>query len=525
MVQITRQPHLDLNPEFLKALEILENSNRHAFITGRAGTGKSTLLNYFRERTRKQVAVLAPTGVAALNIHGQTIHSFFGFKPNITPEKVKKIPGSEGDLFKELDTIIIDEVSMVRADLMDCIEKFLRLNGRHRKKAFGGVQMIFIGDLYQLPPVVTAAEREIFSHRYESPYFFSAQIFNEPVFAMEFIELEKVYRQTDDDFIALLNSIRNRSCTDHDIERLNGNYKPDFTPPDSGFYITLTSTNDLATARNLEKLDCLASEQIRFAAVLSGGFDRTSLPAEEFLQIKAGAQVMLVNNDQYGRWVNGSLGRVLGLVREEGEEDRVAVKLQDGPVVEVGSHTWELFEYQYDRATKKISTRKTGSFTQYPLRLAWAVTIHKSQGKTFDNVVIDMGRGAFAHGQVYVALSRCTSFDGIVLTKKITKPHIRVDWRVGQFLTKLQYRKADDVVSYDERRSIIADAIRRDMNLEIVYLKPNDTKSRRTIRPISVERMEYKGKAFEGLRAYCLLRNTERTFRIDRILELNYLIG
>jgi hypothetical protein len=213
------------------------------------------------------------------------------------------------------------------------------------------------------------------------------------------------------------------------------------------------------------------------------------------------------------------------LVQEEGEEDRVSVKLQDGPVVEVGRNTWELFEYQYDRATKKISTRKTGSFTQYPIRLAWAVTIHKSQGKTFDRVVIDMGRGAFAHGQVYVALSRCTNFAGMVLTKRITKQHIRVDWRVGEFLTKLQYKKADDRMGYDERVGIITDAIRRDMNLEIVYLKPNDTKSRRTIRPLSVEQMEYQGKVFEGLRAYCLLRNTERTFRIDRILELNYLIG
>lgn len=516
---------IDLNPEFCKALDILENSGHHAFITGRAGTGKSTLLTYFRERTRKEVAVLAPTGVAALNIQGQTIHSFFGFKPNVTPDKIRKRPGQDGDIYKELGTIIIDEVSMVRADLLDCMEKFLRLNGRHRKKWFGGVQMIFIGDLYQLPPVVTSAEREIFSHRYQSPYFFSAQVFSEPTFQMEFIELEKVYRQRQGDFIALLNAIRNRSCTDSDMERLNANFRPDFTPSDDGFYITLTSTNDLATDRNIEKLNSLPGEEIRFVAALNGLFDRSSLPAEELLRVKAGAQVMLVNNDQYGRWVNGSLGRVLGMVREDGNEDCVAIKLQDGPVVEVGSNTWELFEYQYDRATKKISTRKTGSFTQYPIRLAWAVTIHKSQGKTFDKVVIDIGRGAFAHGQVYVALSRCTNFDGIVLTKRITKPHIRVDWRVGEFLTRLQYKKADDTLSYDERLGIITDAIRRDMNLEIVYLKPNDTKSRRTIRPISVEQMEYQGKVFEGLRAYCLLRNTERTFRIERILELNYLIG
>jgi hypothetical protein len=198
------------------------------------------------------------------------------------------------------------------------------------------------------------------------------------------------------------------------------------------------------------------------------------------------------------------------------------VRLDDGNVVEVTPNTWELFEYQYDRKTKKISTRTTGTFTQYPIRLAWAVTIHKSQGKTFDRVIIDMGRGAFAHGQVYVALSRCTNFDGIVLTKMISKNHIRMDWRVAKFLTMYQYQKADERSSYDDRSSIIMDAIRRDLAIEIIYLKPNDTKSRRTIRPLSIEPMEFKGKSFEGLRAYCCLRNEERTFRIDRILEINY---
>ena len=189
----------------------MEHSNRHVFITGKAGTGKSTLLDLFRTTTRKEVAVLAPTGVAALNVQGQTIHSFFNFKPSVTPDKIRKVP--DGDIYREFDTIIIDEVSMVRADLLDCVEKFLRLNGPHRNRWFGGVQMIFIGDLYQLPPVVTTAEREIFTHRYETPYFFSAQVFKEPTYDMDLIELEKVYRQTEPEFIALLNTIRNRSCT------------------------------------------------------------------------------------------------------------------------------------------------------------------------------------------------------------------------------------------------------------------------------------------------------------------------
>lgn len=517
-----RRSFIEINPEFRRALDIMEDTNRHVFITGKAGTGKSTLLEYFRQNTSKEVAVLAPTGVAAINVNGQTIHSFFGFKPSITPEKVKKAAGPDSGIYKEFDTIIIDEVSMVRADLMDCVEKFLRLNGPYRKQWFGGVQMIFVGDLYQLPPVVTNTEKEIFTHRYESPYFFSAQVFREKSFAMDFIELEKVYRQTEEDFIELLNSIRNRTCTDEDIEKLNRNCRPDPDPADGGFYITLTSTNDLAAKRNLEMLGSLPDRSFTLSGKTSGEFDRSSLPADETLTLKPGAQIMLVNNDKFGRWVNGTLGIVRGLEKTDGEEDRILVRLRDGQMVEVTPNIWELFEYEYDRKTRHISTRTTGTFTQYPVRLAWAVTIHKSQGKTFDRVIIDMGRGAFAHGQVYVALSRCTNFEGIILTKKIKKGHIRMDWRVVRFLTMFQYRRADELSSYDERSSIILDAIRRDLNIEIIYLKPNDTKSRRTIRPLSIEPMEFKGKPFEGLRAYCCLRGEERTFRIDRILEINY---
>jgi len=520
-----RQSPIDINPEFLRALTIMERTDHHVFITGRAGTGKSTLLNHFRRITKKEIAVLAPTGVAALNIEGQTIHSFFNFKPNITPEKIKKVTGADGRLYKEFDTIVIDEVSMVRADLLDCIEKFLRLNGPSRKKWFGGVQMVFIGDLYQLPPVVTTAEKEIFSHRYETPYFFSGQVFKEETFDMEFIELEKVYRQTEPDFIALLNAIRNRTCTDEDIERLNNRCRPGYVPPDDEFCITLTSTNDLAAERNLAKLEELPGEIMEFGGALSGRFDRSSLPAEECLKVKKGAQVMLVNNDKFGRWVNGSLGIVTGTGEDNEGERAVIVELQDGSTVPVTPYTWEIFEYLYDRSTKQIATRKTGSFTQYPLRLAWAVTIHKSQGKTFDNVIIDIGRGAFAHGQVYVALSRCTHFDGIVLTKKIKKGHILMDWRVVKFLTGLKYRKAEEATGADEKREIIEDAIRRGMDLEVTYLKPDDTKSTRTIRPIAVEQMEYKGRKFEGLRAYCRLRGDQRTFRIERILEISYSTG
>ena len=320
MSPVTRDP-IDVNPEFVRALEIMEQTEHHLFITGKAGTGKSTLLDYFRHNTKKEVAVLAPTGVAALNVEGQTIHSFFGFKPDITLDKVKKVAGQQGDIYRQFDMIIIDEVSMVRADMLDCVEKFLRLNGPDRKRWFGGVQMIFIGDLYQLPPVVTSAEKDIFTHRYETPYFFSAQVFGEEGFDMEFVELEKVYRQTDLEFVALLNKIRNRSCTEEDMERLNERHVPGFVPPDDAFSVTLTSTNDLAAERNTEKLDSIGARPIEYKGVITGRFDRSSLPVDEVVRLKAGAQVMIVNNDKGGRWVNGTIGRIKGC-REGGRRRR-----------------------------------------------------------------------------------------------------------------------------------------------------------------------------------------------------------
>jgi ATP-dependent DNA helicase PIF1 len=513
-------PAIEINPEFRRALDVMEKTAGHLFITGKAGTGKSTLLDYFRNATRKKVAVLAPTGVAALNVHGQTIHSFCRFKPDITLDTVKKISDKRAALYKNLDAVIIDEISMVRADLLDCVERFLRLNGPHPKKHFGGLQMIFIGDLYQLPPVVTSAEREIFSNQYETPYFFSSHIFNDPEFDMEFVELEKIYRQTEEDFIQLLNAIRNRSVTDDDIGRLNRRLDPAFIAPEEDFYIHLTSTNDLAYSRNQEKLAQLPGRTFRSQGILEGEFGKSHLPTDELLEIKPGAQVMMVNNDPNGRWVNGSLGRIAGIKKVKGEPDVLIVELQEGFEVEVEPYTWEIFKLDYDERAGKLFSETIGSFIQYPLRLAWAITIHKSQGKTFDRVVIDIGRGTFAHGQVYVALSRCTNFNGIVLKKEIRKPHIRMDWRVIKFLTRYQYKKADEKLSYADKLALIREAIRTGGDLEIVYLKTDDTKTRRRIRPESVEPMEYMGKRFEGVRAHCFKRGEERNFRIDRMLEV-----
>jgi ATP-dependent exoDNAse (exonuclease V) alpha subunit len=543
---------IEINPGFRRALDIMEGTDRHVFITGKAGTGKSTLLELWRSQTLKRIAVLAPTGVAALNVRGQTVHSFFGFKPDITPDAIRKLPKARGAaadraaLYRNLDAIIIDEVSMVRADLMDCVEKFLRLNGPRPKEWFGGLQMIFIGDLYQLPPVVTGREKSLFAAdpspfrrfpqaacaaspsglaaptaRYESPYFFSAKIFGELTFDMEFLELEKVYRQTDPAFINLLNAIRNRSVDEDQIAHLNSRLQPSFSPPDAEFTITLTSTNDLAAARNREKLAALPGHARRYEGDIIGEFERSSLPTEEALELKPGAQVMLLVNDRKGRFVNGTIGRVAKIRKVPDADDIVSVDLPDGERVDLSPNTWELYRFRYEAESDRIESESVGSFTQYPLRLAWAVTIHKSQGKTFDRVVIDIGRGAFAHGQVYVALSRCTSFEGIVLKTPIRKSHIWMDWRIIRFLTRFQYKKAEDALPAADKRALILEAIRAGRELEIVYLKPDDTKTRRRIRPESVEMMEYHGKTFEGVRAYCHKRGECRTFRLDRMLEVS----
>ena len=560
----SKTPKIEINPGFRRALDLMEGTDRHVFVTGKAGTGKSTLLEHWRSQTKKRIAVLAPTGVAALNVRGQTIHSFFRFKPDTTPDAVRKLAKSRGEaadraaLYRNLDALVIDEVSMVRADLMDCVEKFLRLNGPRPEEWFGGLQMIFIGDLYQLPPVVTSRERDLFagasgpflsarpatpaalhspgrtsglrgasapppassSGRYESPYFFSARIFAEPTFDMEFVELEKVYRQTDAGFIGLLNAIRNRSVDDALMALLNSRLDPAYSPPDGEFAITLTSTNDLASARNREKLAALPGRARRYEGFIDGEFDRSSLPTDETLELKPGAQVMLLVNERHGRFVNGTIGRVSEIVKVPDEDDVVVVELPGGEEVDLSPHTWELFRFRYDAGSDRIDSESVGAFTQYPLRLAWAVTIHKSQGKTFDRVVVDIGRGAFAHGQVYVALSRCTSFEGLVLKTPIRKSHIWMDWRIVRFLTRFQYRKAEEALPAADKRAMVLEAIRARRELDIVYLKPDDTKSRRRIRPEAVEMMEYRGRTFEGVRAYCHTRRESRTFRLDRMLEV-----
>ena len=509
---------IELNEGFRRALHLMENTDRNLFITGRAGTGKSTLLSYFRANTRKRVVVLAPTGVAALNVGGQTIHHFFGFKPDTAPDKVSQIwvDPEAIELYQSLEAIVIDEISMVRADLLDCVDRFLRLNGPEKDQPFGGVQMIFIGDLYQLPPVVTSKEKRAFSSLYPTPYFYSAKAFDS--LDMEFVELEKVYRQHDPRFIDLLNAIRNNSVTEEQLELLNQRCQPDFEPSPEDFYVHLTTTNELAEKVNQRQLAKLKGKLHIFTGHIKGRFGEEYLPTPVDLPVKAGAQIMMVNNDPEGRWVNGSLGRVTDILQSRGGEPVVLAELADGGEVEITPHTWEIFRFYAEDG--ELNSEVIGKFTQYPFMLAWAVTIHKSQGKTFDRVIIDIGRGTFAHGQVYVALSRCTTLEGIILKKPIRKKHVWTDYQVRDFLTKYQYEKAEQVLPLSEKIKLIERAIRNKSALEIVYLKPNDEKSRRVIWPERLGEMEYRGKKYLGLQAFCTRRKEERTFRVDRILEM-----
>lgn len=507
--------HVELNQRFSEALQVMERTEKCVFITGRAGTGKSTLLTWFRQTTSKKIVVLAPTGVAALNVKGQTIHSFFGFKPDITVDKIKKRKSTKQSVYQTIETIVIDEISMVRADLLDCVDRFMRLNGRDETKSFGGVQMIFIGDLYQLPPVITGEEKLTFQKLYKTPYFYSARVFDG--FKMEILELEKVYRQRDQGFLDILNAIRNDSITPEGLNLLNKRCLPDEMPPTDAGYICLTTTNAAAGEINQSRLAGLRCRPHRFTAEIDGKFSREYYPTAIELEVKTGAQVMLLNNDVRGRWVNGSIGRIVGIEKKDAEYI-IRTELSDGHQVEITPHTWEIFRFLVEGG--QLKSEAAGSFTQYPLMLAWAVTIHKSQGKTFDQVIVDLGRGAFACGQTYVALSRCTTMEGLILKKPILKRHVMTDYRVMDFLKGYGYPEADSVSTADDKILRIEDSIENGTALRITYLKPSDEKSVRIIIPSEVGEMQYHGKSYLGVQAYCLSRRENRVFRLDRILEM-----
>jgi ATP-dependent DNA helicase PIF1 len=512
---------IELNQQFQRALDLMEHSEQHLFITGRAGTGKSTLLTYFRGHTQKNVVVLAPTGVAALNVKGQTIHSFFGFRPDITVERVNETPKEtvNSSVYKVVNTIVIDEISMVRADLLDCVDAFLRIHGRKKGKPFGGIQMVFIGDLYQLPPVVKGDEKDVFSSLYQTPYFFSSHALEG--LELELIELEKIYRQHDQHFIDILNGIRNNTVTESELKSLNTRYLPDYEPPPEDFYVWLTTTKAMAAGINTQRLSRLPGKSHEFSGQVSGEFEGDYLPTSLNLKIKIGAQIMMLNNDSAGRWVNGTVARVSDVREVKNGPSVIVARLSNGDEVDVTPYNWQIFKFFV--RDYLLETSVVGNFTQYPIMLAWAVTIHKGQGKTFDRVIIDMGKGAFAHGQNYVALSRCTSLEGLVLKKPILKRHIWMDYRVTRFLTNYQYDKAALSCTVADKISMIERAISEKRRLRIRYLKPNDEKSERTIIPRYVGEMSYEEVDYVGLQAFCLRRNEERVFRVDRILDIELL--
>jgi len=416
--------HLDINDEFKSAFDLMENTKECLFITGKAGTGKSTLLKYFKANTGKKIIVLAPTGVAAINVGGQTIHSFFRLPPKIIQkDTIKRLRNRS--LIENLDMVIIDEVSMVRSDLMDGIDYALRLNRGRMKTPFGGVQMVFFGDLFQLSPVVENEAKELLEERYSSPYFFSAKVFNDCNIMS--IELSTIYRQKDSSFMELLNRVRNKEHTEEDLDTLNKRVQKDTAVSKKDETVILTTTNGLANTINQDRLSKLPGKEITYEAKASGKFEESAYPTDTSLKLKKGAQVILIKNDPAKQWVNGTLAKVVAL-----SNDSIVVDI-NGRVCDVPVAKWQKIEYSYNEDEDKIEDEVVGDFAQYPIKLAWAITIHKSQGQTFDKVIIDLGHGAFTHGQLYVALSRCTCLDGIRLKRPVTHSDIIFDRRIYDF--------------------------------------------------------------------------------------------
>lgn len=431
-----KEETFEISAEFKDCIHSMEETNLNLFITGKAGTGKSTLIDYFRNTTKKKAIVLAPTGLAAINVRGQTIHSFFHLPPRfIDPHMMMRISPSR--IYRDLDTIIIDEVSMVRADLFDALDRFLRLNGKDKSLPFGGTQIIVVGDLFQLPPIVAREELQVFNEFFESPYFFSSYAFSQGKFSV--IELTRIYRQKDEAYISLLNKIRIGEVSMGDLGLINARVVVKDFEKVRREYITLATTNNVVTAINDSELNKIDSQEYMYKATIEGDFpteDRT-LPVEMELKLKKGARVIFTKNDKGRRWVNGTAGVVESL-----DKDKIKIKLNDPgfhEIVTVPVEEWENIKYEFDREKDTVVPVVLGKLKQFPLKLAWAITIHKSQGMTFDRANIDFSRSPFTHGQTYVALSRCRTLEGMVVTKKIYPNDVMVDPRIIEF-SKQIYR-------------------------------------------------------------------------------------
>ena len=452
------------NPEFQNVWKLVSYTRQSVFMTGKAGTGKSTFLKYVCAHTRKKYVVLAPTGIAAVNVGGQTLHSFFKlpFKPVVPddpefmPRSLKsrlKYGGDKVKLLRELELIIIDEISMVRADIIDFVDRILRVYTGNTREPFGGKQLLLVGDIFQLEPVVTADMRDILGRFYRQNYFFNAHAFEELKIVP--IELRKVYRQNDEGFIAMLDRVRVGRPAREDISCLNGRLAPrepsgNAAPEAEGkLLMTLATRRDMVESINSRHLAAIDVPEVTYTGVVTGDFPESSLPSARELTLKVGAQVVFIKNDVERRWVNGTLGRVY-----MASDDTLIVETEDGEKHHVEQAVWENVRYRYDEKEKKVKEDVLGTFTQYPVQLAWALTIHKSQGLTFSNVRIDLGEGAFSSGQAYVALSRCRSLEGMSLVSTINERDIFVNPAIVRFshtfndtgliASALERAKADD---------------------------------------------------------------------------------
>jgi len=419
---------LSLSPEQQAVFELIEHTREHVFVTGRAGTGKSTLLNHLSWNTEKSIVIAAPTGVAALNVGGQTIHSLFRLPIGVIADHDIEQTAELRKLLNTIDTLVIDEVSMVNADLMDAVDRSLRQARQRPAESFGGVQVVLFGDPYQLAPVPgDQEERAYFSDTYRSMWFFDAKVWQEA--DLRIVELLQVHRQHESDFRFMLNAVRHGQVTKEIADRLNEvGARP---APDDGT-ITLATRNDTVNRINAQALERLPGRALTAKAEISGDFGGRNYPAEESLELKVGAQVMFLRNDvgqgDGPRWVNGTIGTVTRI------DSTVYVDV-DGEIHEVEPTSWEKFRYSYSPETKKLTKDVVAEFTQFPLRLAWAVTIHKSQGKTYDAAIVDLGTRAFTSGQTYVALSRITTLDGLYLTRPLRPSDITVDPDVERFMS------------------------------------------------------------------------------------------
>ena len=440
------------NKEFQDALNLIQYTRQSVFLTGKAGTGKSTFLRYICEHTKKKHVVLAPTGIAAINAGGSTLHSFFKLpfypllpdNPDFSLQRGRiheffKYTKPHRKLLEELELIIIDEISMVRADIIDAVDRILRVYSRNLREPFGGKQILLVGDVFQLEPVVKGDEREILNRFYPTPYFFSARVFNQ--IDLVSIELQKVYRQTDATFVGVLDHIRNNTVGATDLQLLNTRYGTQKEESEADMYITLATRRDNVDHINDKKLAELPGEPVTFSGEITGDFPESSLPTSQELVLKPGAQIIFIKNDFDRRWVNGTIGIISGF---DPFEETLYVITDDGKECDVKRESWRNIRYKYNEEKKQIEEEELGTFTQYPIRLAWAITIHKSQGLTFSRAVIDFTGGVFAGGQAYVALSRCTSLEGIQLKKPVSRADVFVRPEIIGFAERFNNRQAID---------------------------------------------------------------------------------